>query len=588
MPLQPKLRQSLRSPVWIHALLLAGWLAIALAVRLHHLTLKPLWVDEVSTLVFSLGNSYRDIPLNQPMVAEALLQPLRPNLQATLLDAVSHLLQESNHPPLYFALTHGWLHLFPAPQGYVSLAGARSLSVLWGVLTVPAVMALGWAMFRSRTTAHLAAALMAVSPFGVYLAQEARHYTLAVLWIVASLAGLSTAVYYLRHCRPLPRWMVAAWVGVNGLGLATHYFMALTLMAEAFTLLILRIWRRKWGWTANRWRLGGAIAGTAITGLVWLPVWQSASQENDLTRWIYESDLGGWGWIDPLLQTLASIVSMVYLLPVQRVEDTIAIASGLILLGLTLWTLRIVWRGYRTQINDPTSADGMTILALFCLSAIAILLLLTYVKGIGLAQVFRYHMIYFPAVVILVAAGIVGRWAFSPSPPPVRVPRPLSMPGLARFRLSRDRVILLIILLGLAGSLTVTNDFAYRKLHRPDRVVSEMAERLEAPVLVAISHQSHGQTGRLMALAWEMRSPRYTSLLESSQFYLDHQDCDLLGEQNCSTPSAALRQTLDQTPRPVDLWLLNYEGEANLTPQECRYVTTKRTDGYKYQQYQCR
>ncbi|MEB3359076.1 MAG: hypothetical protein VKK04_20285 [Synechococcales bacterium] len=561
---------------------------IALIVRLHNLTGKPLWADEISTLVFGLGHGYQGIPLNQLLGAETLLQPLRPDPQLNSLDTVGRLLQESNHPPLYFALTHGWLHLFPAPQGYVSLWGARSLAALFGVLAVPASFTLGWSIFRSLTTAHLAAMLMAISPFGVYLAQEARHYTLAVFWIIASLVGLGAAVHHLRHRWPLPRWIVGAWVGVNALGLATHYFMALTLLAEALTLLVLRVWRRKWGWATNRWRIGGAIAGTVVTGLLWLPFWQSNSQGDDLTRWIYDNDLGGWGWLDPLLQTLASTVSMVYLLPIQQVDDAIAIASGLILLGLTLWTIQMVWRGYCTQVADPLVADGMVLLALFCLGAIAILLAVTYGAGIGLAQVFRYHMVYFPAVIVLVAAGVVGRWAYVPSPAPARISRLLPMPGLARFRLARNRVIVLILLLGLAGSFTVTGDLAYRKIHRPDRVVTEIAERFEVPVLVAISHQSHGQTGRLMALAWEMRSPQYKSLLATSQFYLDHQTCDLLGEQNCNTPSATLRQALEQIARPFDVWLINYEGKASLKNQGCSYVMTKRVDGYKYQQYRCR
>jgi len=48
-------------------------------------------------------------------------------------------------------------------------------------------LSLAWAgWFRSRLVGQIAAAMMAVSPYGIYLAQEARHYTLAILLIIAS------------------------------------------------------------------------------------------------------------------------------------------------------------------------------------------------------------------------------------------------------------------------------------------------------------------------------------------------------------------------------------------------------------------
>ncbi len=37
---------------------------------------------------------------------------------------------------------------------------------------------------------QLAAAMMATSPFGICLAQEARHYTLAILWVITSIGCL--------------------------------------------------------------------------------------------------------------------------------------------------------------------------------------------------------------------------------------------------------------------------------------------------------------------------------------------------------------------------------------------------------------
>lgn len=222
----------------MHFALLLIWMAIAALLRFTHLADKPLWADEFSTLVFSLGNSFLSVPLDQGLALNELFQPLQLNPQATPTTVVHHLLSESNHPPLYFVLSHLWLRLFSPVDGFVSVWAARALSAICGVLAVPASFGLSWLTWRSRLAAHLAAALMAVSPFGIYLAQEARHYTLAVLWILASLSCLVVVAQFIQTNRRIPLWLCCLWIIVNGLGIATHYFVLLTLLAAAIALLL--------------------------------------------------------------------------------------------------------------------------------------------------------------------------------------------------------------------------------------------------------------------------------------------------------------------------------------------------------------
>ncbi|WP_235181632.1 glycosyltransferase family 39 protein [Chlorogloeopsis fritschii] len=155
-------------PRWLNPFLLLIWLVIAIGLRLINLTAKPPWTDEFSTLVFSLGNSFLPVPLNQPITIDVLLQPLQPQPTASIRDVLAHLFSESNHPPLYFVLTHLWMKLFPTQAGLVSLWGARSLAAIFGALSIPAIYALSWVAFRSRLISHLAAAMMAVSPYGIF------------------------------------------------------------------------------------------------------------------------------------------------------------------------------------------------------------------------------------------------------------------------------------------------------------------------------------------------------------------------------------------------------------------------------------
>lgn len=560
------------------------WMLLAGMLRCHNLTLKPLWTDEFSTLVFGMGQSFQSVPLNQPIDTATLLAPvqaLSSTLPTTMVDAATHLMRESNHPPLYFMLTHQWVPVFPsqadAQSAYISLWGARSLSVLFGVLAVPAMYLAGWVSFRRRAIAHLSAALMAVSPFGVYLAQDARHYTLTAVWMILSLIGLVQAVRYSRDQKPLPVPVVFGWIIVNGLGMASHYFFALTLLAEAIALIILLalFWQRR-GWQGEgRSRIGLAILGTIATSSVWLPFIVAIWQGDDLTQWLYTDGWKGWAWLDPLLHTFGSITSMVMLLPVQNVGTPWAIASGIIMTALSIVIIGLTYRGLREAYAETPWQIPILTLAAFIGGAIALIFLVTYGGGLEIAQVFRYHFVYFPAVLLLVAAGMARYWDSTAFPSSES-----QHPGRS--------VVMMLIILGLVGSFTVTTNRGYQKLHRPDWVVREIAKRYEAPMLLAMSHQTHGQTGRLMALAWEMRSPTSGIPVQDAAFFLDHRPCTEENKKQCNQPSQTLQRAIADYPRPVDVWLLNYEGQANLTHHGCEHQRTKRTDGYKAQHYTCR
>ena len=244
------------------------------------------------------------------------------------------------------------------------------------------------------------------------------------------------------------------------------------------------------------------------------------------------------------------------------------------------------------------SDDALSLFVLVgvVMSAIAIMLIVTYGFGMDISQAFRYHFVYFPAVILVAGWGLARLWQ-NAGQTNLEEQRPdcqKTRGQKTRGQKTRERSrlwIAAVFTLALFGSLTVSNNLAYQKIHRPDRIVRSMAKRSSYPIIVAISHQSHGQTGRLMSLAWEMdrQAPLASTpeLFTSAQFFLDHQPCDQPGEQNCNAPSSVLRQTLRRQNNPYDLWLINYAGQTNLTQQDCTYRKTKRVDGYKAQHYTC-
>lgn len=543
-----------------HLFWLLVWIAIGTGLRLANLTLKPLWTDEASTLVFSLGHSYRTIPLNQVLSIAAVLQPLEWESQTGVGAVVEHLTTESNHPFLYFVLTHVWLKLFPIQQGETLVWAARSLSALFGVLAIPAMFGLGWLAFRSRLVAQLAAALMAVSPFGIYLAQEARHYTLAVLWEIGSLACLVVAMRCLAERQPLPRWLMGIWIAVNGLGIATHYFFTFSLAAAALVL----------GWQGIRqtqkqrdsllqpyWRqIYGVAAGTLILGLAWIPLWNN-TYGSELTEWLIHRRTG-LEWLDPLLPSPAWILTMVTLLPIDLPLLPLRIAAGLILILFVIGVIPVVIRGLKAQ---KTRSLEIWTLGGFVLASLGVLLALSYGLHLDLTSVPRYSFVYFPGVILVLAAALAYWWRQS----------------------GRGRAIVRgIWVMGLLGALVVNWDLGYQKSHQPDRLAQPIQTLSQGPALIAIVYETHAQTGRLISLAWEISHDCHQSE-QPPQFLLAHQG------PRAQPPIPVVQTALTQLPRPLDLWLIDFPPIA-LEGCAASPEAAGKGDiyGYRYQLYRCR
>lgn len=75
------------------------------------------------------------------------------------------------HPPLYYLLLHAWMGLNGA-----SPYDVRLLSVLFGAATIPVIYLTGKRM-AGATVGFAAAVLLALSPFNIRFAQDARMYT---------------------------------------------------------------------------------------------------------------------------------------------------------------------------------------------------------------------------------------------------------------------------------------------------------------------------------------------------------------------------------------------------------------------------
>jgi mannosyltransferase len=183
------------------ALIVATLTVIAAVLRLHLLAAKSLWIDEAASVNFTTMAWWPFLRL---------------------------LWSYQGNMTLYYFLLRGWVHLGD------SEAVVRGLSVLFGVVTVPAIYALGARMF-DRVTGVTAAALLAVHSFHIQWSQEARAYSLLTFLLV-----LTTYFFVRAMDSPLTKRYWAAFTLSAALSVYAHIFAVFLLPAYALAIVLPR------------------------------------------------------------------------------------------------------------------------------------------------------------------------------------------------------------------------------------------------------------------------------------------------------------------------------------------------------------
>jgi mannosyltransferase len=120
---------------------------------------------------------------------------------------------------LYYLLLRPWLHL-----GH-SESFVRSLSVIFGVATIPAIYFLGRRLFHAYV-GLLASALLAVNAYHVRYSQEARSYSLMVLLSVGS------SFFFLKYRETPSRGIRLAHIGLSSAAVYAHFYSGLLVIAQ--------------------------------------------------------------------------------------------------------------------------------------------------------------------------------------------------------------------------------------------------------------------------------------------------------------------------------------------------------------------
>ena len=164
---------------------------------------------------------------------------------------------------LYYLLLRGWIHLGDGAWW------VRLLSAVFSIAAVPVVYWIGKEVF-SRQAGLVAALLLAINPFDIRYAQEARSYSLFVL-----LVSVSFLAFFCSLQKPNRLWSVC-YVLSTCLALYAHFFAAFAVLVQLVALAAFPADKQKVA-IRQAWRLGGGVIVLGLP-LLWFVLRRDSGQ----------------------------------------------------------------------------------------------------------------------------------------------------------------------------------------------------------------------------------------------------------------------------------------------------------------------
>lgn len=241
----PIMEQSKSTTRWLQQFA-ALLLIVGIAFRFVNLGYKVYWYDEVHTSVRSSGYLLDDlipqIYTGQLIRAEDLVEIYQyPTAEKSLQDAFTSFKKHPEHSPFYYLLARFWMQTF----GH-SVATIRCLSALISLLCFPVMYWLCLELFQSATVGWVGMGILAISPFHVLYAQEARAYSLWTFTILFSSAALLRALRVSKTNQTVKSKRLAWGIYAFSLtlGLYSHLFSVFVYLAHGIYVFGLKQWRK--------------------------------------------------------------------------------------------------------------------------------------------------------------------------------------------------------------------------------------------------------------------------------------------------------------------------------------------------------
>lgn len=409
-----------------------------------------------------------------------------------------------------------------------------------GVVSVVALYALNRVAF-SPGAGLMGAALMAVSPFHVYLSQEARHYTAPMFCITLALLGLIQIIKNLSR-QKIYSWVWVSWLLINIIGLYTHYFFLMAVVAQLATLSLWML-RHHSNLQSRHWIIAGIAAVTLL--MSYFP-WLSTILEHmgrPETSWLMLSRTNWLNYIPPIYQTLAGWIIMVVSLPVERQPAWIAIPMGLLMLVFFGWLMKEAYHGLRHLRNDSRTRISTQILLCFIGFVLFQFWVVIYILGKDLSLAPRYNFVYYPAICSLLGAVLAHsypqkRWSSNSQITRPNIQLKPAMPLFAGI-ISCIFVIFNLVLIT-----------PYNPNHLADKIVAS-----STPNVFLMPYQGDTEIALGLSLIWEI-SQRDT--LASTPIYWHFLPASVDESKDPNRASLFLSDVALPTTEPVEIWLLGF------------------------------
>jgi len=395
------------------------------------------WAALAIGVVVAAGVVARFVAASHLWLDEALTV----NIAGLPLSELPEALRRDGSPPLYYAVLHGWMQLFGS--GTIAV---RALSGVCAVACLPLAWRVGGRV-GGRTVATSFLVLLALSPFAVQYATEARMYSMAMLLVLAG--GLAVANLLERPSRGL----CAAVALLTGALLLTHYY-ALYTVAAVGAVLAWHAWRGE-DRAAYRRALLSMAAGSLLF-VPWVPIL------------LYQAAHTGAPWgttgrgVRTVIDTLGVLISG------YRDAGPVPLLLALALIALAVFGRAVGRR--RFEIDLVGREPGRT-LAVLTFGGLLLAVAVSHLTG--QAYVPRYASIVFPGVLLIIAVGVASF-------------------GDARLRLAA------LVVMGVLGVVGIQPVMAYERTQAASVARQLRAEAQPGDVVVYCPDQLGPSVSRLL------------------------------------------------------------------------------------------
>ncbi|MEW5857468.1 MAG: glycosyltransferase family 39 protein [Cyanobacteriota bacterium] len=274
--MKSQLKQSWKLfPSWLRFFLIAVFV-LGIVFRFVNIDKKIFWFDEVVTSIRTAGYTEAEVVnhLSGQSILRVndLLQYQKINPEKSAIDTLKSLAAEDpQHSPLYYLITRVWRQALGS-----SITVIRSLSVLFSLLIFPAIYWLCLELFASPLVGIVAGVLVAVSPFHLLYAQEARQYSLWSALILLSSALLLRAM----RLQTKKNWAIYA----ISLTLGFYIFFFSVIIAVGHAIYVAVIEKFRLTQTSIAFLCASSLSVIAFFPWLWV-ILSKQSQLNRVTGW---------------------------------------------------------------------------------------------------------------------------------------------------------------------------------------------------------------------------------------------------------------------------------------------------------------